>query len=121
MSFSGAFVATENVKAKRGELPTKRRTEVSLREYGPTPFPAYTAAKIVGVRADLDLLPTDELCEYLASLPDETRAQIVRSLGPADPRTANDDPAAPRTVDVSITRDSRARRLALLNLRKDAA
>jgi len=35
-----------------GSLPTVRRLEATLREYGPTPFPAYAGAEIVGVRAE---------------------------------------------------------------------
>ncbi len=33
-----------------GRLPTVRRMELGLREYGPTPFPAYSGAEILGVR-----------------------------------------------------------------------
>jgi HK97 family phage prohead protease len=36
-----------------GQLPVVRRTESTLREYGPTPFPAYADATITAVRADL--------------------------------------------------------------------
>ena len=60
-SFSGAF-ARSNPEVRRGQrlapdrrtgvLPTLRRMESSLREYGPTPFPAYQDAAIVGVRAE---------------------------------------------------------------------
>jgi HK97 family phage prohead protease len=37
----------------RGALPTVRRLELGLREYGPTPIPAYQAAEVVGVRSAL--------------------------------------------------------------------
>src|SRR5262249_23492318 len=37
----------------RGTLPVVRRTESTLREYGPTPFPYYPDAAITAVRADL--------------------------------------------------------------------
>ena len=33
-----------------GRLPTVRRLELALREYGPTPFPAFSGAEILGVR-----------------------------------------------------------------------
>jgi HK97 family phage prohead protease len=33
-----------------GRLPTVRRMELALREYGPTPFPAFSGAEILGVR-----------------------------------------------------------------------
>jgi hypothetical protein len=41
-------------RARGGELPTVTRNEIALREYGPTPFPAYEDAAIVGVRALLN-------------------------------------------------------------------
>jgi HK97 family phage prohead protease len=41
-----------------GSLPLITRTEIALREYGPTPFPAYEGAGIVGVRAALASLLT---------------------------------------------------------------
>jgi len=36
--------------APSGGLQTVRRMELGLREYGPTPFPAYSGAEILGVR-----------------------------------------------------------------------
>jgi HK97 family phage prohead protease len=60
-SFSGAFSrSTPEVRRgqrlapdrRTGALPTLRRMESTLREYGPTPFPAYSDAAIVGVRAE---------------------------------------------------------------------
>lgn len=112
MSFSGAFVATDRKRAKAGGLPTYTRTEVAMREFGVTPFPAYSDARIVGLRADLDLLSVDELTEHLLTLDDDTRALVARALGPADPRTATDNPPAPRTRVGSTT--TRERQLAML-------
>jgi HK97 family phage prohead protease len=121
MSFSGAFLATTDSKpAKRGGLPLKTRTEVSLREYGPTPFPAYQAAKVVAARADLAILSPDELTEYLLTLDEQTRAHIVRSLDPAAPRTVPDGPQDPPHAIGSHSTAARARRLALLNLKESA-
>ena len=58
-SFTGAFhrsdplVPRGGFRADRaGKLPSVRRTESSLREYGPTPFPVYAGAEVVGVRAE---------------------------------------------------------------------
>ncbi len=58
-SFSGSFRRSSpspTGKFRRnmttGRLPTVRRLESSLREYGPTPFPAYPDAVIVGVRTE---------------------------------------------------------------------
>ena len=36
-----------------GKLPAVRRLELGLREYGPTPVPAYSGAEMVGVRMSL--------------------------------------------------------------------
>lgn len=45
--------------ASDGSLTTVRRDEIALIEYGPTPFPAYEAASITGVRA-VQLSDVDE-------------------------------------------------------------
>ncbi len=56
-SFSGALVRStpalrrgEKHRPQGGQLPTVRRLELGLREYGPTPFPAYQAAEILAAR-----------------------------------------------------------------------
>lgn len=121
MSFSGQFLATTDQKpAKRGDLGTKLRTEASLREYGPTPFPAYAAAKVVAARADLSILSPDDLTEFLLTLDEQTRAHIVRSLDPAAPRTVPDGPQDPPHAIGSHSTAARARQLALLNLKESA-
>ena len=58
-SFSGRFrrssplIPRGGFRADRaGNLPTVRRMESTLREYGPTPFPAYADAAVLGVRSD---------------------------------------------------------------------
>jgi HK97 family phage prohead protease len=56
-SFTGRIVRSDP-QLRRGEkhrpsrdgLPLVRRTELGLKEYGPTPFPAYSGAEMVGVR-----------------------------------------------------------------------
>jgi hypothetical protein len=55
-SFSGRFVSSQRSRAPRGELPTITRNEIAMREYGPTVFPAYQDAAILGVRSWLDEL-----------------------------------------------------------------
>lgn len=85
MSFSGGFLETRDERpAQRGGLPVKVRTEISLREYGPTPFPAYDAARITGVRTEaLELfasLSTGEIVEYVSDLPDEARSELLQAL-----------------------------------------
>ena len=56
-SFTGAIIRSspelrrgQKYEPRGGELPRVRRLELGLKEYGPTPFPAYTGAELVGVR-----------------------------------------------------------------------
>jgi hypothetical protein len=73
-----------------GKLKTVRRQEIALREYGPTPFPAYPDAAVIGVRAE-------QLAELLGHMPDEERqrlADMLRTGTPLDP-PAEGDPAGP--------------------------
>lgn len=71
-SFSGRFDRSDPRVPRggfhadsRGNLPTVRRTESTLREYGPTPFPAYQDAAIVGVRAEQITEQLDRITELL--------------------------------------------------------
>jgi HK97 family phage prohead protease len=57
-SFTGRFLRSTPTRVPRkgtkpGKLPTVTRMEIDMREYGPTPFPAYAEAMITGVRAAL--------------------------------------------------------------------
>ena len=56
-SFTGAIIRSdpelrrgETYRPRGGQLIDVRRLELGLREYGPTPFPAYQGAELVGVR-----------------------------------------------------------------------
>lgn len=79
-SFSGSFVRSDK-KAPRGgfraaadgSLETVTRQEIAMREYGPTPFPAYEAAAIVGVRAE-------ELARTIANMDPDERAELAALL-----------------------------------------
>ncbi len=59
-SFTGAFRRSRPMvprygfrpDARTGDLPQVRRTESTLMEYGPTPFPIYAGAGITAMRAD---------------------------------------------------------------------
>ena len=142
-SFSGRVVRSTPAKPPRGgyrpaadgSLTSVTRTEIALREYGPTPFPAYSDAAIVGVRsvADLLRLPLDEL----EAITDEERARLRAALGlttdgelerssapPADPTAtppgagAEEPNAAARVTPVGLTPQQRAK-VALLRIRKD--
>ena len=57
---------------RAGNLPAVRRTESTLREYGPTPFPAYADAAITGVRSE-------QIVEQL-----ERITELLRMGGPLD-------------------------------------
>lgn len=51
-SFSGRFIKSMKTRStKRGELPTIQRSEVAMKEYGPTVFPVYAEAAILGTRS----------------------------------------------------------------------
>ncbi len=56
-SFTGAIIRSspelrrgEKYRPRDGRLPRVTRLELGLKEYGPTPFPAYSGAELVGVR-----------------------------------------------------------------------
>ncbi|MGJ5826062.1 HK97 family phage prohead protease [Streptomyces ossamyceticus] len=97
-SFTGGFVRSDPGRAPRGgwradakgNLRTVRRQEIRLKEYGPTPFPAYPDAAVVGVRAE-------QAARLLADLPTDERERLVEMLRtgtPLDP-PAEGDPAGP--------------------------
>lgn len=53
-SFSGRFMPgrSQRTRGAAGQIDTIVRSEIALREYGPTPMPAYQEAAIVGVRME---------------------------------------------------------------------
>src|SRR5690349_2723879 len=93
-SFTGAIIRSspelrrgEKYQPRNGQLPVVRRLELGLKEYGPTPFPAYQGAELVGVRMsplgtwtaadddeETDELDRLELDEDVALPPDEEAA-----------------------------------------------
>lgn len=84
-SFSGRW-AESSPKMPRGgyranaagELPLVTRTNIVLRELGPTPFPAYTGAGIIGVRAA-------ELASRISGLDPAERAELARLISTGTP------------------------------------
>jgi HK97 family phage prohead protease len=62
-SFTGRIVQSDPARPPRGgyrptssgQLTRVRRLELGLREYGPTPFPAYADTAVVGVRGNLPI------------------------------------------------------------------
>ena len=67
----------------RGELPLVRRLELGLREYGPTPFPAYDTTAVLSVRS------FNEANEANFSASDTPTAE------PSDAGTSSDEEPAP--------------------------
>jgi len=53
-SFRGAVYQTKK-SGKRGALPYLERTELGLKEYGPTHSPAYEGAGLVAIRSQMEL------------------------------------------------------------------
>ncbi len=78
-----------------GELPTVRRMEIALREYGPTPFPAYEDAAITSVRAHSQTCPG---CGRGLATPDrDPAARVTPAPDSAERATPEPDPAQPGT------------------------
>ncbi len=106
-SFAGAFKRSTPMAPRGGKYrngQTVRRTESTLREYGPTPFPAYQTAQIVGVRAEQALA-------FLGSLHPSELARLsgmIQSGTPLDPpdfgTPSDDGPAADDPPDGHSTR-----------------
>ncbi len=91
-SFQGRFMRSDKTAPRGGftpdadgQLVTVTRQEVSLLEYGPTPFPAYQDAAVVGVRG-LTIADLTELSELLAT----HRAQAEATDTP--PGAVEDEP-----------------------------
>ena len=91
-SFAGAFVRSDRAKPRggfradaSGALPLVTRMEINLREYGPTPFPAYSEAAIMGVRslAETDTMLLTLILENLAE-GDAALDPIVHALSKTD-------------------------------------
>ena len=57
----------------KGDLVTVRRMESSLKEYGPTPFPYYELAEVVGMRAE-------QVAGILTNLDPTERSQLIELL-----------------------------------------
>jgi HK97 family phage prohead protease len=81
-SFTGRMLRSTPARGpfrmRNGELTTVTRDEIALIEYGPTPFPAYDTASIVGTRA-VTLSDTDSM---LLQLILENLAEGDRALDP---------------------------------------
>lgn len=83
---------------RNGKLPVVRRMESTMREYGPTPFPVYTGAAIVGMRAE-------QLLGAMAADPD-LAMRMMAAFRDGAPPDSPPLPGAPRQGD-SPAEDSR--------------
>jgi phage head maturation protease len=77
---------------RNGELPRVRRMELGLKEFGPTPFEAYSGAEIVGVRMSTPGTwePDEEHEEQALPLDEEAAAgePLTRTDGDEDEHSA---------------------------------
>jgi HK97 family phage prohead protease len=102
-SFSGRFMRSDPGRAPRmgwrpdasGKLKTITRQEIALKVYGPTPFPAYPDAAVVGVRAEqilaaLDRMPGGEREKLADMLRTGTPLDLSPLETPADPPATGD-------------------------------
>ncbi|MFD7964087.1 HK97 family phage prohead protease [Streptomyces zaomyceticus] len=97
-SFTGGFLRSDPGRSPRGgyradsggKLRTVRRQEIALKEYGPTPFPAYPDAAVIGVRAE-------QAARLLADLPPDERMRLVDMLRTGTPLDSphGEPPAGP--------------------------
>jgi HK97 family phage prohead protease len=78
-SFSGRFIKSMRSRAAKGSLPRITRQEVAMREYGPTVFPAYVEAAILGTRGVTSFL------DEIAALAPEEVERLRNMLGLATP------------------------------------
>lgn len=69
-----------------GPLPVVTRMELGLRDYGPTPIPAYDIPMVTAVRS------AEALAEELATLDEETRQELIRYLAGTPSGSPTDDP-----------------------------
>lgn len=107
-SFSGAFRKSDPSvprggfrRSRDGDLPTVRRMESTLREFGPATFPVYAGAEVVGVRAEqiaafLSVMAADERDRLANILTSGTRtsdqSEADTSLSVDEEPVAEDQP-----------------------------
>jgi phage head maturation protease len=124
-SFTGRIIRSDPSLPPRGGfrrgakgLPSVRRLELGLGEYGPTPFPAYIDTAVVGVRSMLAALPAllsttldDDGSESDdASDEDASRSEEPVDSDTPDPGAVTDEPPP----DGHSSRDPELMRHALL-------
>lgn len=90
MSFRGPVYKSAPARRQPNGRALIERMELGLREYGPTPFPANDAARIVAVRSTA-------LAEQIASLTDDQRQALAHILttSPTPSGTPHDEATEP--------------------------
>lgn len=98
-SYGGRFVRSDPQrprggfrKGPDGSLRTVTRLEVAMREFGPTPFPAFAGAAITGIRAQ-------QVLGVLLTAPAERRAALLDQLDHLATPLDEADPAEVDTID----------------------
>lgn len=97
MSWSGRWIRSQRSgRSETSGLPVIERLEASLREYGPTPFPAAPDARILSVRSAVTLL------DEFRALPEDEREQFLSQLpttpgGPGESHTGQGSEEEPDT------------------------
>lgn len=114
-SFRGRIYKSEKQNARGGGLPTVRRSELGLSEYGPTHSAYYAGAEIVAIRAE-------QAAQMLAELDADERTELIRMLSAGAPE--EDSPAALVASDLELdagdSLDERSVRLAIRRARARA-
>jgi HK97 family phage prohead protease len=99
-SFTGRIVRSDpelrhrgdQYRPQGGKLPTVRRYELGLKEFGPTPFEAYSGAEIVGVRMSTPGTWEPDDNEHDEALPPDEEAAagepLTRTDGDEDEHSA---------------------------------
>ena len=80
---------------RTGELQAVRRTESTLREYGPTPFPAYMDAAITGVRSEQIAEQLEHVAELLRMGAPLDSPDVLTSAAPEERGSAPGDSPPP--------------------------
>lgn len=106
-SFSGRFIkSTRSAASTRGGLPTILRSEAAMKEYGPTVFPAYHEAMILGTRS------VSMFLEEFSRLDPEDLERFRQMLGlatPLEPAYATDTATAAVQPDEPVHADHSTR------------
>lgn len=114
-SFTGRIVRSDPAPTRRGyqrsasgQLQRVRRMELGLKEYGPTPFPAYVDTAVVGVRSMLPTLAA--LLSTTQSFPETVDALVEAGVTPEEAeeivaRSEETEPAGSDTPEEGAVTD----------------